>query len=66
MCTQVLGLRKGFSCLTVLTDFIEMCRKYWDNKIYTGAVLTDLSKAFDCLPHCLLIGKLSAYGVNAK
>ena len=33
-----------------------------DNNKAFGALLTDLSKAFDCLSHDLLITKLHAYG----
>ena len=35
-----------------------------DNKGNFGAILTDLSKAFECLPHDLLLAKLNAYGFS--
>ena len=38
--------------------------KALDNKDYAGGILTDLSKAFDCLNHELLIAKLHAYGFS--
>ena len=36
-----------------------------DNNFIVGAVLAELSKAFYCIPHDLLITKLSSYGLNS-
>ena len=37
-----------------------------DNGGVFGALMTDLTKAFDCLYHELLIEKLDAYGFDVK
>ena len=55
------GFRKGFNAQHCLLAMIEK----WCKTLYkggeTGAVLTDLSKSFDCIDHNLLIAKLDAY-----
>ena len=56
------GFRKGFNTQDCLIVMIEKWRKAIDKKEKAGAILTDLSKAFDSLDHKLLIVKLSAYG----
>ena len=43
---------------------LEKWKSATDNKKSFGALLTDLSKAFDCLSHDLLISKSNAYGFN--
>ena len=61
---HISGFRKGYSCQNVLLRFVEICKSKLDNKQVYGTLLTDLSKAFDCLPHGLLISKLHSYGVD--
>ena len=58
------GFRKGHSCQHVLLRLTEEWRKQLDNNKVFGALFIDLSKAFDCLPHDLLLAKLEAYGFD--
>jgi len=78
MCDQLLGFissslstdlsayRKSYSCSNVLVKCVENWRKVLENNHHVGCILIDLSKAFDCLPHGLLIAKLNAYGSTSK
>ena len=56
--------RKNFSSQHMLIRLVETWKKQLDNSNIVGAVLMDLSKAFDCIPHDLLIAKLHAYGFD--
>ena len=54
--------RKSYSTNHVVLKVIENWKAALDSKLFTGAVLMDLSKAFECIPHDLLIPKLNTYG----
>ena len=56
------GYRKGYCTQHALTSLIEKWRCMLDKKGFAGAMLMDLSKAFDTIDHNLLIAKLNAYG----
>ena len=60
----VAAYRKAYSTQHVLIRLVEDWKSKLDNNFIVGTVLMDLSKAFDCIPHDLIIGKLHAYGFD--
>ena len=58
------GFRKGHSRQQCLSAMLEKWKRSVDSGKAFGALLTDLSKAFDCFNHELLIAKLNVYGFS--
>ena len=49
------------------TPYLNYCivdKKELDNSDFIGAILMNLSKIHDCLPHDLIIAKFEAYGLS--
>ena len=58
------GYRKGYNSQCALLAMIEHWKMSLENNRLAGAILMDLSKAFDTINHHLLIAKLHAYGFS--
>ena len=60
------GFRKGYSTQIALVKLLQNWQRCLDNKEIIGTVLIDLSKAYDCIQHDLLLAKLEAYGFSNR
>ena len=63
---HVFAYRKHHGTDTALLRLTEQWRKELDQHNIIGIVSMDLSKAFDTLPHELLVAKLKSYGADGK
>ena len=58
------GFRKVYGAQRCLLLMLETWKEAAHNSKAFGALLTDLSKAFDCLSYDLLFAKLHAYSLD--
>ena len=58
------GFRKGYNAQHALLRLKKKMNISLDRKENIGLFMMDLSKAFDCIPHDLLVAKLHAYNFD--
>ncbi|CAH0546230.1 unnamed protein product [Brassicogethes aeneus] len=60
------GFRKEHNTTTGLLDFVRNVFETFEDLKYQSAIFCDLSKAFDCVSHALLLRKLKCYKFGYK
>ena len=62
--TLLCGFRKAHSTQHALFKLLQAWKEELDKSGFVGTILMDLSKAYECLPHDLLIAKFEAYDID--
>ena len=57
------GFREPHSTQHALIRLIQSWQKELDQSGFVGTIMMDLSKAYDCLPHDLMVAKLESYNL---
>ena len=58
------GFRKGLSTSLAIFDVLKVLYENWNDKLFSGCVFIDFSRAFDSIDHNILMEKLKLYGLD--
>ena len=64
MSSILCGFRKAHNTQHALFKLLHSWQKELDQKGFVGTILMDLSKAYDCIPHDLLMAKSISYEID--
>jgi hypothetical protein len=64
ICAQQFGFRSGRSVVDAMYGLVQMVSETVDRSECAIGLFCDLSKAFDCVNHGILLGKLERYGIK--
>ena len=60
------GFRKKHSTIHAMINLFDTCIESLENRLTVGGIFLDISKAFDCVDHDILLQKLNRYGIRGK
>ena len=58
------GFRRGLSTNAAVFEVLKTLHQNWDDKLYSGCIFIDFSRAFDTINHQILMEKLKLYGFD--
>lgn len=65
-CTNQYGFRRGRNTSMAVLELVEKVLNSFENLEHRLATFCDLSKAFDCVSHDILVRKLHCYGFDRR
>ena len=61
---QQYGFRPGMSTSQAIFDVLRVLYTNWNDRVFTGCIFVDYSRAFETIDHNILLAKLKMYGLD--